>query len=342
MKKIIVLLGILLSIVIPAQQAELNDKVYSILSFNNKTIIAGKIISGLYPKGTGQNIKSNVTSGYFDKPEYLVLADFLYKKNGDKTSILSLYDPMYREEADKRINISKTMDAFKNVVDFQLLSRQESDGIIRIRYNFIQDNGEKFPWVQYALNNKGKYFLITGLPQDYPFVMAASTHPNNKNDSSFTSPDVSGLFQISFKDIHFYLLLNHYSNTSTGNVREFITGMKNILISGSADDYKKLWYTGGREDLLKNGIFMQQYKRQKEFFSAVKEMIFAGFMNYDNEKAVFLRCILNDNKSADIIIPLIEIEGKIYLKNEFGTYYSSAIINNSGIKTAAVNYLLGK
>ncbi|MBS1495206.1 MAG: hypothetical protein JST55_16995 [Bacteroidetes bacterium] len=355
MKKILLLIIVFTSFNLYSQNLniELNSLPFTILTDVNEPVLGASVTTGVYSAGLGLNLESIIgTDNTFTKPEALILADFKAKKNRDKTAMLSLYDDESKLMADSKTDIDKAAEAYKDFKDFELISQNSVGDFLRIRYNLIRNSGGFSPWVAMIRKTNGRYYLTETVPLTGLFILTSSSHPNNNSTAPYVPLETSGMEKLNFVSEGFSDKQG-YSDAKEKNIEVFfkcikdgsssrfsiLNDMKNALLTGDKDKYLNTWNAEERKMLAGNDNFESNFNLQKDFYNRVKEIIPMGYLQTNDESVLFFKVKIDETTSVYQAIPVININGKYFLKSALSNYYGWAIINHPLVKAGIFNFL---
>lgn len=322
---------------------------------------AASVFSGIYPKGIGLNLQKEFSGeDVHSRPELLVLYEFIYKKDGNKEGLYGLYDGESQPLLSKIININSTSTAFNNFSDFELLSKNKFGSLIRIRYSFITNDGQRFPWVSMIVKINDKYFLTQSIPINNIFIQTASGHPYNHSRELYKSVDTKEMFRVIYKQISDSVIniIDDYDNTQNitlfFNINKYDTNLIKInppeevnllfnMINNLRDDkfsvYKNLWSPSEREEVISSEGFLPQYQLQQDFYKDVDSIKLLGNISGQNEKIILFRV-----RKKDLLYPLQmllveKVQNKFYLKSDTKHYYAGKILERDDVRIQLLEFL---
>lgn len=331
---------------------------FTILSNNNEVTMAGSVLSGYYESDYGLNLENNPSNdGSFSQPEFLILYDFLTKKNRDKESMLLLYDAESREKANENIDIFEASKAYEDFLNFKLMSKFVYGDNVRIRYDFITNTGETYPWVQMIKRVGTRYYMTESIPISNLLIQLGSSSPLNYKGESFSPSNVSSLNVLKFisdsvssklnntyrgndfTDV--YVSIEKIDSNYSGSETELLNQMFYALKNDDKDLFISLW---DPEEVSKFQ-FTPEFKSQLEIMMDLyKEIVVyssVGILRADNECVLFYNCTMSDDTKGLLMFPLILKDGKFYLEPALKHYYAWTLLNTD-IIAQQINIILNK
>lgn len=361
MRKIIIAILILLCFPLFASgqiNITMQSTPFTILSNNNEVTMAGSVLSGYYEADYGLNLENNPSNdGSFSQPEFLILYDFLAKKNRDKESMLLLYDPESREKANENIDIFEASKAYEDFVDFRLMSKFVYGDNIRIRYNFIVNTGEVYPWVQMIKKIGDRYYMTETIPISSLLIQLGSSSPLNYKQEGFSPSDVSSLNVLKFipdsvnsklnnsyqgndfADV--YVNIEKIDSNYSGAEIELLNQMFHALKNDDKDLFISLWDPETVSEFQFTSEFKNQLEIMMDLYKEIAVYSPAGILRAGNECVLFYNCTMNDGTKGQLLFPLIFKNGKFYLEPALTHYYAWTLLNTD-IIAQEINNILNK
>lgn len=327
-------------------QVTMTSEPFEISDGRNGVSMAGVVPSGLYDEFSGLSLRgSEIDDGSFTSPEILVLYDFLYKKEGDKDALLSLYDDESRQLANAKIIINATIEAYRDFNDFELLSKNEIEDFIRIRYNLVTNDGRRIPWVLMIRKIGERYFLTETISADDIFVLLSASNPYNYFRQSYTAADVTGLKVLNLKKSgNDFVLSNDYNEnglrlfmdlkkydleTIDAGQNEIATlkKMATALLEGDKSGFISLWDAEEQIYFNTDEFYEEQVNNMISFYERVNLITPAGSLQIENEIVVFYYISIKNGNAFFTLVPMREEAGKFVLIPELENYAAWTILN---------------
>lgn len=327
-------------------QVTMTTEPFEIADGDNGVSMAGVVPSGLYDVFSGMSLKgSAIDDGSFTSPEILVLYDFLYKKEGDKNALLGLYDDDSRQLANAKIIINATIDAYKDFDDFELLSKNEVEDFVRVRYNLVTNDGRRIPWVLMMRKIGQRYFLTETISADDIFVLLSASNPYNYFRQPYAPADVSGLKVLNLKKsgeefilstdeaengLRIFLALKKYELETIEAAQNEIGTLKQMataLINGDKNGFITLWDAEEQMYFNTDEFYEEQVNTMISFYERVNVVTPAGSLKIENEIVVFYYISIKNGNAFFTLVPMREEAGKFVLIPELENYSAWAILN---------------